>query len=569
MRKGKDLRLTQNYHVAAGKDAIQLSLLSTDMEEFDAVTDPVKIGSAVFQVATDSADQLTWKSVGGRLTLEIAPSDQEVSFAINRSVGNLGEIGAVKDLKVMAAGGDRNWPTTYTVKGELSSDQDSSYVLDTIPVPFENEYQAWMRTSALAFFDDGRAALTTYGGDVWIVSGIDENLEKVTWSRFASGMFEAFGCEIVDGLIYVTTRNGIVRLHDLNDDGEADFYEQFFADPDVSPKWHAYSFDLVRDGEGYFYYARNGQFTESQLEGGAYKVSPDGQTHELYCSGFRTPNGMGILPDGRLTYGDNQGSYVPAGKLTIGEPGKWHGATNLAGEAGEKRDRVEPILWFPQEVDNSCGGQHFINDERFGPYDQYLVHTSCGKAEAMMVFMDELPDGTIQASSQTFPFAFQSGVMRPLVNPTDGQLYITGTRGWQIKADYDGCLQRIRYTGKTNPLLLEAKARQGGIELTFSEPIDQKSALAESFQIEQWNYLWAKTYGSKKYSVVTPDQEGTDVLSVGSTNVSGGGKTVWIEVPDLKPCHNLSLNYQLKDKQGRAVENSVNMTLHQLPKKKG
>jgi hypothetical protein len=110
----------------------------------------------------------------------------------------------------------------------------NGYALDTIPLPDDNPYGAWMRTSCLGFFDDGRCAVGTYTGDIWIVSGIDRELKHVTWQRFASGLYEPFGILVIDGLVHVTCRDGIKRLHDLNGDGHADYYETFFADPDVS-----------------------------------------------------------------------------------------------------------------------------------------------------------------------------------------------------------------------------------------------------------------------------------------------------------------------------------------------
>ena len=54
-------------------------------------------------------------------------------------------------------------------------------------------------------------------------------------------MFEPFGIRVVNGLIYVTCRDRLTRLHDLNADGEADFYESFSADTDVSTYFHAFN----------------------------------------------------------------------------------------------------------------------------------------------------------------------------------------------------------------------------------------------------------------------------------------------------------------------------------------
>ncbi len=109
----------------------------------------------------------------------------------------------------------------------------NGYALDTLPVPQENPYGAWLRTSALAFFDDGRCAVATYTGDIWIVSGIDAELRHVTWRRFATGLYEPFGVLVIDGMIYVTCRDGIKRLHDLNHDGRP--IQQWLDDPRFGP----------------------------------------------------------------------------------------------------------------------------------------------------------------------------------------------------------------------------------------------------------------------------------------------------------------------------------------------
>jgi hypothetical protein len=161
----------------------------------------------------------------------------------------------VFDPETLTHGGARLWPLEIKVHGKLG-EQSGAYALDTIPVPFENPYGTWLRTSALAFFPDGRAVVTTYGGDVWIVSGLDQSLANPTWSRFASGLYEPFGAQVINGLIYVTCRNGIVRLHDLNNDGEADFYETMYADTDVSTFFHSFNFDLQVDHRGHLYYLK-------------------------------------------------------------------------------------------------------------------------------------------------------------------------------------------------------------------------------------------------------------------------------------------------------------------------
>ena len=81
--------------------------------------------------------------------------------------------------------------------------------------------------SGLDFFANGDAAVCTAHGDVWIVRGLDESLGNVTWQRFATGLYQPLGLEIVDDKVIVLGRDQLTRLHDENGDGEADFYESF------------------------------------------------------------------------------------------------------------------------------------------------------------------------------------------------------------------------------------------------------------------------------------------------------------------------------------------------------
>jgi glucose/arabinose dehydrogenase/mono/diheme cytochrome c family protein len=555
--------LVQHLEIAPG-DAPLLLGVGTAEGSAAPITDELRKSGTMALLVHGDREGLSWEVDKGWLAIRIPASKSVRRFAVIRSAGEEAAERAkavsntlqAADFKTLLTGGNRRWTTEHTLSGQLSDDTQSSYVVDTIQVPFENAYNSWMRTTSLAFFDDGRAVVTTYDGDVWIVSGIDDTLSSVTWSRFAAGLHEGFGCQIVDGKIMVTTRNGIVRLHDINNDGEADYYEQFFADPDFSLNFHGYNFDLIRDKQGYFYYSKNGQFTDITFDGGCYKISPDGKSYSMYGTGFRTPNGMGILPDGRVLMADNQGNWVPAGKISVLQPGKWYGGAWVRSKGEMPKTFEQPILWFPQDVDSSCGSQVWVDDERFGPYGKGLLfHTSCGIAKAMMVFVDDDAKQT-QAAVQVFPFQFESGIMRPRVNPKDGQVYVTGTRGWGVHAPKDGCLQRVRYTGKPEPVLTDVKARSGVIELTFNQAVEIN---ATNCRVEMWNYQWTQAYGSRKYSVRNPETTKPDDVEV--TGVEINGNTIRIGVPDLLPAHQVKLTYRL---EGKTTDDVVHLTVHAL-----
>ena len=52
------------------------------------------------------------------------------------------------------------------------------YVVDNAHGALENPYKSWMRSAGFDFFSDGRGAFCTWSGDVWIVSGIDDEARE-------------------------------------------------------------------------------------------------------------------------------------------------------------------------------------------------------------------------------------------------------------------------------------------------------------------------------------------------------------------------------------------------------
>ena len=76
----------------------------------------------------------------------------------------------------MTEGGPLLWPEVLETVGFPGLERDG-YALDTLTLPDQTPWNSWFRTSALDFFPDGRMALATYGGDIWIVSGIDRDLK--------------------------------------------------------------------------------------------------------------------------------------------------------------------------------------------------------------------------------------------------------------------------------------------------------------------------------------------------------------------------------------------------------
>src|SRR5205085_10758189 len=140
-----------------------------------------------------------------------------------------------------------------------------------------------------------------------------------------------------------------------------------------------------------------------------------------------------------------------------------------------------------------------------------------------------------QAAVVPLPGRFLSGVMRARFSPRDGQVYVSGLRGWQTAAVRDGCFQRVRYTGQTVYLPVGYSVKSNGVELSFSQPLKQSAAgNIDSYAIEQWNYRWTSTYGSPDFSVIDPAKEGRDKVALKSAKLSDNGRKLFLEIPDLR-----------------------------------
>lgn len=474
-----------------------------------------------------------------------------------------------EDVSVHTKGGPRRWKETVETKGRLGSD-DKAYAVDTLTMPEINPYNAWFRPGGFDFFSDGtRAAVSNWSGDVWVVSGIDETLQKLTWQRVATGIYNPLGLKIVKDQIYVLGRDQITRLVDLNGDGEIDFYENFNNDSEVTWNFHEFAFDLQTDKKGNFYYAKGGPVRNggrgferiAAHHGSILKIAPDGSKLERYSTGLRAPNGIAVSPEGQITTGENEGTWVPACRLNWVKPGGFNGVVNTAHRDADPKTYDQPLCWLPREMDNSGGGQAWVTSDKWGPFKGDLLHLSYGTCSLYKVMYEDVK-GVVQGGVVRFPLNFEAGVMRARFNPRDGQLYLSGLKGWQTTAARDGCFHRVRFTGKTVNMPTKLNTGPDRITITFTDPLQKDDVVADSFSVEQWNYLWSEAYGSADYSVKEPGKKGRDTVAVKSATLSADGMTVTLEIPGLQPVMQMKIKLRLTAADGSKVSFDIANSIH-------
>jgi hypothetical protein len=405
--------------------------------------------------------------------------------------------------------------------------------------------------------------------------------------------------KVVEDKVYVLGRDQITRLQDLNDDGEADFYENFNNDTVVTPNYHEFCLDLQTDSKGNFYYFKGSPWTPtitSPHQGTLLQVTKDGSRLEVFATGFRAPNGSAISPHDEITVSDNQGHWMPASKLNLVKKGGFYGmtpaaqhelnlqrgGTNLSINPSDPRARSsmklqlfdaaapiplrydEPICWLPMNMDNSSGGQVWVKGDQWGPLKDQLLFMSYGHCTLFSVMQEEV-DGVTQAGMVRFPFKFPTGVMRGRSNPRDGQIYVCGLRGWQTDGTRDGGFYRVRYDGSPVHMPMQLRTGKDAIEIKFTSELDATAASdISNYAIEQWNYTYSGAYGSPDVSVADPKLKRRDKVEVRTATVGRDKKTVVLEIPGLQRCDQMRIKMSLKAADGSAINQEIYNTIQKV-----
>jgi glucose/arabinose dehydrogenase len=417
----------------------------------------------------------------------------------------------------------------------MGTSEYGPFTVDELVLPRDNPWNSHLRISAIDFLSDGRAAIASMSGDIWLVDGIREELSTLRWQRFATGLNQPLGLVVVDDVIYVNGRDQITRLHDLNGNGHADYYENFNNMVMAATNYHAFNLNLEVDSQGRFLWAKSTPWptgNPSDLtsvaevtphHGVLFRLSPDGQDLEIIATGLRNPNGMSIGPDDEIYFSDNEGNWVPTSKVTRIVEGGFHGfvpsahhANLVDGWAPTGEDWVKPLIWTPHAgpgSDNSPSQPRIIDNPAWPEELQgHMLLASYGRGTLSLVLMDE-EDEQPQGAHMALPLRFESGLQHMRFHK-DGHLYLVGMTNWSSASHGGewGSVHRVRYTGEPLNFPVSLKAQDGGLELGFGEPLDHDSATnPENYRLSKWSYTWNSSYGSRYlYSLDNPGEPGPD-----------------------------------------------------------
>ena len=181
---------------------------------------------------------------------------------------------------------------------------------------------------------------------------------------------------------------------------------------------------------------------------------------------------------------------------------------------------------------------------------------SYGQSKLYVVLKEE-KNGQMQGGVSRIPVDLSSSAMRARVNPGDGQLYVSGLKGWQTNAKGNGGFDRIRYTGKPVHLPSSLQVKKDRIEIGFYELLSSAEANDLSkYKLGAWNLKWTSNYGSPEIPVNDLKLEKVELLE--------DGKTVALHVPNLRPAHMVQVDYELQSADGIPFKGRIDHTIHEV-----
>lgn len=467
------------------------------------------------------------------------------------------------DLRDLTRGGPPRWPQVLE-SGPGKPLVGEGFEADTIEFPADdsNPWQTQWRLGGLDFFADGkRLAVCTWMGDVWIVDGLDQSNGPFRWRRIASGLHQPLGLKIVDEVIHVACRDQIVRLRDLNGDGETDFYECFNNDHQVTEHFHEFAMGLQTGKDGEFYYAKSARHGLPALvphHGTVLRVSPDGGQTTIVANGLRAANGICVNGDGTFYVTDQEGFWTPKNRVNLVKPGGFYGNMWSYGAPEDTSDAATepPVVWITNAMNRSPGELVRVTPRSWAPLENKLIDLSYGMGRMFLTLLDESDPS--QGATVALPVEdFPTGVMRGRFHPATGDLYACGMAVWASNKHQDGGLYRVRRTGTAAHLPVAWATSAGEIRLTLSDPPDPEAAAdPESYELTVWDIKRTARYGSRHLN--------EKQLEIPSARVDPGGRTITLQVPDLAPTKCLSLIVRVKTADGRDLEREIHATIHRL-----
>ncbi len=472
---------------------------------------------------------------------------------------------------------------------DTSAAESAYYRIITLPLPDKVQCEA----GAMCFLPDGRLMLGTRIGDLWIGENVMSDPPAPRWTLWARGLHEVLGLAYKDGWVYATQRPEVTKIKDSRGGGRADTFETLCDGWGSKGDYHEFAFGskFDRDGNLWVLLCLTGSMSSDvAFRGWALRVTPDGRMIPT-CTGIRSPSGIGFNAAGDVFYTDQQGYWNGTCPLRQLIPGEFEGnpqglkwfddpvagplirAANVprpaqpkdGGRLVEEARRIPelhpPAVYFPYYKLGQCatGILTDLSGGKFGPFAQQMFVGDLTHSMEMRVFLEKIK-GRYQGICFPFRRGFDSGNVATEW-ASDGSMFVFGTnRGWGSVGPKPFALQRLVWTGQMPFEIKEVHARPDGFELTFTQPVDPKTAGAvASYALNTFTYIYHSDYGSPEVDQTTP--------TVKNAAVAPDGLSVRLTVDGLVEGHVHEMHFAgVRSAAGKPLLHDVGYyTLNALP----
>ncbi|MBI1247911.1 hypothetical protein GC197_08745 [bacterium] len=391
------------------------------------------------------------------------------------------------------------------------------YPIVNLPIPKDLVIEA----GAFAQLPDGRMAVGTRHGDIYLISGIDAAKPNPKYQLFASGLDEIFGLLWVGDGFRVTQSCELTYVRDTNGDGKADRFETI-SDAWGYENYHEYAFGSELDAKGNQYIALGlsaSYYSNALNRGFIMKVSPDGKS-TAFASGLRSPGGIGLDEHGALFYVESQGPWNCSCSLKAvpfqsfhGHPASfnWYefnselGPTPLAPEPGtliaDEKKRIKQLVPYAVIFPYIRMGRSvtdFAVDKtggKFGPFEGQMFLGDYTLSIVMRATTEEV-NGVWQGACYPFREGLSTGILDVEFSP-EGNLICGGTnRGWPVRGIKPFALERIQWSGKMPFEIKRITIEPDGFLVTFTKPVEKGTGeAAGSYTISAFTHPYRGAYG--------------------------------------------------------------------------
>ena len=175
--------------------------------------------------------------------------------------------------------------------------------------------------------------------------------------------------------------------------------------------------------------------------------------------------------------------------------------------------------------------------------------------------------GTDAAQITGTPVQLTSSAMRARFNPTDGQLYVAGLSGWQSDA--------VALTGfDRDPLHRQGGAQRAGPGRHHRRrradlqppPRPQARSTRRASRCSAGTTAARRRTARPSCRWTNPAKRGHDRVEVLQARLSADGKSVLLDLDDLRPAHQMLIQLRVKASDGTPIRQSVMHTIHKLPR---